>query len=236
MNTTTIFHITIHCHQKGFLFPCHHHILIINRERTKNKCLEYYVWLSQSTICAEQEKPRICIKLWATVWGLKSIELSNIPYIGQMEIDCVRFLEITIITIMLQKNLCFNTYDLCWRTSFLYIYITRLCRQMMFDERIIMMCHSVYTRSNFTMTLNVCTPYQSALHNLWIVLWLLMPPISEKMGNVIHPQVFTRYGKLQIIFSLPIVHLQYRLHHTDWCFFWQFRCMDYGGRVRKEES
>ena len=121
---------------------------------------------------------------------------------------------------MLQKNLCFNTYDLCWRTSFLYIYITRLCRQMMFDERIIIMCHSVYTRSNFTMTLNVCTPYQSALHNLWIVLWLLMPPISEKMGNVIHPQVFTRYGKLQIIFSLPIVHLQYRLHHIDWCFFW----------------
>ena len=53
-----------------------------------------------------------------------------------------------------------------------------------------------------------------------IVLWLLMPPISEKMGNVIHPQVFTRYGKLQIIFSLPIVHLQYRLHHIDWCFFW----------------
>ena len=45
--------------------------------------------LSQSTIYAEQEKQRICIKLWATVWGLKSIELSNIPYIGQMEIDCV---------------------------------------------------------------------------------------------------------------------------------------------------
>ena len=46
--------------------------------------------LSQSTIYAEQEKQRICIKLWATVCGLKSIELSNIPYIGQMEIDCVR--------------------------------------------------------------------------------------------------------------------------------------------------
>ena len=52
-----------------------------------------------------------------------------------------------------------------------------------------------------------------------IVLWLLMTPISEKMGNVIHPQILTRYGKLQIIFALPIVHLQYRLHHIDWASF-----------------
>ena len=53
-----------------------------------------------------------------------------------------------------------------------------------------MMCHSVYTRSNFTMTLNVCTPYQSALQNLWNCVMIVNATNIRKNGQCHTPASF----------------------------------------------